>query len=417
MQRSLGGEAMKITGVETFPVLTPAPHRGGNTWMFLRLDTDAGISGYGEVMLLASGFRLPVVASLIADLVDQYLVGHNPYDTEMLWERLYGRAGYSHYSEQTKVGLISALDMACWDIVGKDVGQPIYNLLGGMMRDRVRTYTYIYADSVGDDVRESNRELWTTPEAVAARARHYVDLGFTGVKFDPFSSHVTFEQSLGQVVPVEYSMKALDTAEASVRAIREAVGNDADILIGTHGQMTAAGAIRVARRLEPYDPLWFEEPVPPEDPAEMAKVARATTIPITTGERLTTKYDFAQLIAAEAAAIFNFDVGQVGGILEAKKIAALAEAHYLQISPHVYNGPLNAAASVQIAVCCPNFLIMEAIERFEGLHAEMVDPPLEWVDGFVVPSGRPGLGHDLNEALARRLAPSADNPGPSLLRP
>jgi galactonate dehydratase len=143
--------------------------------------------------------------------------------------------------------------------------------------------------------------------------------------------------------------------------------------------------------------------------------AASRRIPITTGERLTTKYDFAQLIAAEAAAIFNLDVGQVGGILEAKKVAALAEAHYLQISPHVYNGPVNAAASVQVAICCPNFLIMESIERFEGFHAELIDPPLEWVDGYVIPSARPGLGHDLNEDLARRYAPGRD-PGPTLLR-
>ncbi|MBO0694251.1 MAG: mandelate racemase/muconate lactonizing enzyme family protein [Acidimicrobiaceae bacterium] len=406
---------MKITGVETFPVLVPPPHRGGTTWMFLRLDTDAGISGYGEAMLLASGFRLPAVATLIEDLVDQYMIGHNPYDTELLWERLYGRAGYSHYAEQTKLALISALEMACWDIVGKDVGRPIYNLLGGQVRDRVRTYTYVYADQSGSDVRATNRELWRTPDALAARARHYVDLGFTGVKFDPFSSELSFDQGHGQVVPVEYSMAALATAEASVAAVRDAIGTRADILIGTHGQMTAAGAIRVAKRLEPFDPLWFEEPVPPENAAEMAKVARATSIPITTGERLTTKYDFAQLIAAEAAAIFNFDVGQVGGILEAKKIAALAEAHYLHISPHVYNGPLNAAASVQIAICCPNFLIMESIERFEGFHAELIDPPLSWVDGYVIPSGLPGLGHNLNEDLARQLAPK-DGPGPSLLR-
>jgi galactonate dehydratase len=406
---------MKITGVETFPVLTPPPHRGGTNWMFLRLDTDAGVSGYGEAMLLSSGFRLPAVAMLIRDLVEQYVLGHDPYNIELLWDRLYGHAGYSHYPEQTKVGIISALEMACWDIVGKDLGKPIYNLIGGMARDRVRTYTYIYAEELGGDVRATNRDLWMTPDALAVRARHYVDLGFTGVKFDPFSAEVSFDQGQGQIVPVEYSMKALDTAEACVGAIRASVGNEADILIGTHGQMTAAGAIRVAKRLEKFDPLWFEEPVPPENMAEMAKVARGTSIPITTGERLTTKYDFARLIAAEAAAIFNLDIGQVGGILEAKKIAALAEAHYLQISPHVYNGPLIAAASIQVAISSPNFLIMESIERFEGLHADLVDPPLNWVDGYIVPSGRPGLGHDLNEDLARRLAPGDDS-GPSLLR-
>lgn len=371
--------------------------------MFLRVDTDAGISGYGEVMLLASAFRLPLVASMIDELAERQLIGHDPCDIEALWDRVYGRAGYSHYPEQTKLALLSGLEMACWDILGKDVGRPVYRLLGGRFRDRVRTYTYIYADPA--DERWTREQLWLHPEPTAERARYYADLGFNGVKLDPFGAGISFDQGLGQVIPVEYSLKAMDTAEATIRAVREAVGDRCDILVGTHGQMTAAGAIRVAKRLEPYDPLWFEEPVPPENMAEMAKVARATRIPITTGERLTTKYDFARLISHEAAAIFNLDVGQVGGILESKKIAALAEAHYLQISPHVWGGPLIAAASVQLAACSPNFLIMEAIERFDGLHAELVDPPLDWRDGSVVPSRRPGLGHDLREDVARRLAP------------
>jgi 2-dehydro-3-deoxyphosphogalactonate aldolase len=394
---------MKITGVETFPIEVPPPHKGGTVWLFLRLDTDAGISGYGEVMMLASAFRPRAMATLVEDLVETRLLGHDPYDVERLWETLYARAGYSHYPEQTKVAIISGLETACWDIVGKDVDRPVHRLLGGAVRDRVRTYTYIYPDDEGGVDRH---EMWTQPDLVAGRAAHYADLGFTGVKLDPFGFAPTPDQGLGQTVPVQYSLAALDTAEAVIRAIREAVGSRCDILVGTHGQMTAAGAIRLARRLEPYDPLWFEEPVPPENMAEMAKVARGCRIPITTGERLTTKYDFARLIEHEAAAIFNLDVGQVGGILESKKIAAMAEAHYLQISPHVWGGPIIAAASVQLGACCPNFLIMESIERFGGLHAELLDEPLEWRDGYVVVPDRPGLGHNLDEEVARSLAPA-----------
>jgi galactonate dehydratase len=393
---------MKITGVRTFPVETPAPHHGGFRWLFLRLDTDAGISGYGEVMLLASGISVPVEVALIEDLVSRYVVGHDPYDSEMLFERLYAQAGYSHYPEQTKLAILSGLDIACWDIVGKDLGRPVHQLLGGRVRDRVRTYTYIYEDSHG--TRPAGR-FWLHPEAVAERALVYADQGFTALKLDPMGeARDASAANFGQVIPLQYSLSALDTAEATVRLIREAVGSRCDILIGTHGQMTAAAAIRLARRLEPFDPLWFEEPVPPEDMAEMAKVARATSIPITTGERLTTKYDFARLIAAEAASIFNFDVGQVGGILEAKKVAILAEAHYLQITPHVYGGPLIAAASVQLGACCPNFLIMESIERCDGFYAELVDPPLEWSEGYLVVPDRPGLGHDLREDVALRHA-------------
>lgn len=394
---------MKITGVRTFPVETPPPHHGGFRWMFLRLDTDAGISGYGEVMLLASGLSLPVEAALIEDLVSRHLIGHDPYDAELLFERIYAQAGYSHYPEQTKLAILSGLDIACWDIVGKDLGRPVHRLLGGTIRDRVRTYTYIYEDSGGS---RPNGEFWLHPEAVAERALVYANQGFNALKLDPMGeARAASAANFGQVIPLQYSLAALDTAETTVRLIREAVGSRCDILIGTHGQMTAAGAIRLAKRLEPFDPLWFEEPVPPEDAAEMAKVARATSIPITTGERLTTKYDFARLIAAEAAAIFNLDIGQVGGILEAKKISALAEAHYLQITPHVYGGPLIAAASVQLGACIPNFLIMESIERCDGFYAELVDPPLEWSDGYLVVPDRPGLGHDLREDVAERHAP------------
>jgi galactonate dehydratase len=393
---------VKITGVRAFPVETPPPHHGGRGWLFLRLDTDAGIAGYGEPMLLASAFRLSVVTAMVEDLVRHHLVGHDPADVEALFERVYGRAGYSHYPEQTKLAILSGLEMACWDIVGKDLGRPVHRLLGGRVRDRVRTYTYLYPDPGSAS---TTQQLWQDPEACAERARHYAGLGFTGVKLDPFGAVVTADQGLGQVLPVQYSLPALERAEATIRAIREAVGSACDILVGTHGQMTAAGAIRLARRLEPYDPLWLEEPVPPENAAEMARVARQTSIPITTGERLTTKFDFARLISHQAAAIFNLDVGQVGGILETRKIAGMAEAHYLQISPHVYGGPLIAAASVQVALCCPNFLIMESIERFEGVHAELIEPPLEWREGSIVPSERPGLGHELREEVAARLAP------------
>jgi galactonate dehydratase len=396
---------MKITGVETFPIEVPPPHKGGKVWLFLRLDTDCGLRGYGEVMMLASAFRPQAMAVLISDLVETRLIGHDPYETELLWETLYANAGYSHYPEQTKLAIISALETACWDIVGKDLGRPIHRLLGGAVRDRLRTYTYIYPDDAGDVARH---DLWVQPDLVAERAAHYADLGFTGVKLDPFGTVVSDDQGLGQLVPVQYSLAALDTAEEVIRKIREAVGSRCDVLVGTHGQMTAAGAIRLARRLEPYDPLWFEEPVPPENMAEMAKVARGSRIPITTGERLTTKYDFARLIEHQAAAIFNLDVGQVGGILESKKIAAMAEAHYLQISPHVWGGPLIAAASIQLGACCPNFLIMESIERFEGLHAELLDEPIRWRDGYAILPDRPGLGHDLNEDLARRLAPEEE---------
>ncbi len=405
---------MKVTGYEVFPIALPPPRRGGRHWMIVRLDTDTGISGYGETMLLSSAFRWPVVVAMLEDLADQAVIGHDPYRSEELFDKIYGRAGYSHSPEQTKLALLSAFDMACWDLVGKDLERPVHQLLGGRVRDKVRTYTYLYPGDDDADTVDGLRSLWLDPAFAARRARHYVDAGFTAVKLDPFSLDVSEDQGLGQSVPLEFSPRALSTAEAVVAAIREEVGDAADILIGTHGQMTPAGAIRFARRIERYDPLWFEEPVPPENMAALAEVARGTSIPITAGERLTSKYDFARLLSHRAASILNFDVGLVGGITEAKKIATMAEPHYVQIAPHVYGGPMIAAASVQLSLCSQNFLIMEGIERFDGIYDELTDPPFVWRDGYVRASERPGLGHDLREDVARRLRP--DGPGPSLIR-
>jgi galactonate dehydratase len=404
---------VKVTGFEVFPVVCPPPFRGGRSWLFVRLDTDSGDHGYGEMMLLGTGFRLPVMAVMMADIIDQAVVGHDPYDTELLFDKVYGRAGYSHYPELTKLGILSAIEMACWDIIGKDCGQPVYKLLGGQMRDRVRTYTYIYDDPAARTGEGSplSRDVWLDPAYAASRARHYVDLGFTAIKVDPFSLVTTHDQSLTQNVPLQFSLSAADTAERVIGAIRDEVGTAADIIIGTHGQMTAAGALRIAERLERFDPLWYEEPCPPENMQALAEVARRTTIPIATGERLTTKFDFARLIEHRAAAIFNFDVGQVGGILEAKKIASMAEAHYVQVAPHVYGGPLIAAAALQLSLCSPNFLIMEGIERFDGVHAQFVDAPFEWHDGYLLPPSAPGLGVNLREDVARAHAPQGPQPG------
>jgi galactonate dehydratase len=418
---------VKVTGFEVFPVVCPPPFRGGSSWLFVRLDTDNGTRGYGEMMLLGTGFRLPVLALMVADIIEQAVIGHDPYDVEMLFDKVYGRAGYSHCPELTKLGILSAVEMACWDIIGKDCGQPVYKLLGGQMRDRVRTYTYIYDDPAPDNIAAPDdtaarpadghpisRDVWLNPAHAAARARHYVDQGFTAIKVDPFSLTLTHDQSLGQNVPLQFSLSAADTAERVIGAIRDEVGTACDIIIGTHGQMTGAGALRIARRLEQFDPLWYEEPCPPENMAALAEVARRTTIPIATGERLTTKFDFARLLSRGAAAIFNFDVGQVGGLMEAKKIASMAEAHYVQVAPHVYGGPLIAAAALHLSVCSPNFLIMEAIERFDGVHAQFVEPSFEWHDGYLPPPRGPGLGFNLCEDVARSHAPRG--PQPSTIR-
>jgi L-alanine-DL-glutamate epimerase-like enolase superfamily enzyme len=192
----------------------------------------------------------------------------------------------------------------------------------------------------------------------------------------------------------------VELSVAFVKKVREAVGSKADILFGTHGQFTASGAIRLASRLQPYDPLWFEEPVPPDDFSGLARVAAATSIPIATGERLTTKSEFGRALEA-GVGIVQPNLGRAGGLLEAKKIAALAEVHNAQIAPHLYCGPIVGAANVQLAACSPNFLILEGILDWGGFHAELLKTPLRWESGYLIPPTEPGIGVELDEEVAR----------------
>ena len=195
-------------------------------------------------------------------------------------------------------------------------------------------------------------------------------------------------------------METLDFADRYTARVREAVGASCDILIGTHGEMSPSGALRLARKLEPHDPLWFEEPTPPDNISGMALVAAGTRIPVATGERLTTKYEFADLLRQNAASILQMNLGRVGGILEAKKIASMGEAFHAQIAPHLFCGPLVGAANIQVSACSPNFLIMEGIEQWGGFQAEILKTPIRWEDGYVIPPTAPGLGVELDEAVA-----------------
>jgi 2-dehydro-3-deoxyphosphogalactonate aldolase len=251
----------------------------------------------------------------------------------------------------------------------------------------VRAYTYLYPEP-GD-----RADVYLDPELAAERAAAYAARGFTAVKFDPVGAYSGFD-------PRQPGLETLARAEAYVRAVREAVGDRCDLLVGTHGQFTPAGAIRLARRLEPYDPMWLEEPTPPESPEQMATVAHATSIPIATGERLTTKYEFARVLETRAASILQPNLGRAGGLLEAKKIAGMAEAHYAQIAPHLYCGPVVGAANVQLAACSPNFLVLEGILDWGGFHGELLRTPIRWEDGYVIPPDGPGLGVELDEQVA-----------------
>lgn len=355
--------------------------------MFVKLTTDSGIHGFGEAFGIP--FHPRRSAGLIEDIGERLVIGANPFDVEKLWRSIYGSM-YGQHPDMVKVAVISAIEMACWDIVGKELGQPVYNLLGGRYRDTLRTYTYLYAPP-GDPL--TTGELQCDPKRAAERAADYARLGFTAVKLDPLHDLMLPHS------PFELSLELLDRTEEVVRRVRDAVGRKVEVLIGTHGQMNTYSAIRLAKRLEKYEPFWFEEPVPPENVEEMARVARSTSIPIASGERLSTPYEFAALIEKQAASILQMSIGRSGGILVAKKIAAMAEVHYAQVAPHLYCGPVELAANIQIGVSTPNFLIQETLENLEGFQSEILKKPLRWENGFIIPSAEPGLGVELNEEV------------------
>jgi 2-dehydro-3-deoxyphosphogalactonate aldolase len=375
---------MKIVSAKTFVVGTPTPHHGGAFWVFVKLTTDSGVEGIGEVY--AVPFHPAVVEKMIDDVVDRYVIGTSPFDIESLWRRAYS-AGFTQRPDVSMMAILSGIETACWDIMGKETNQPVYNLLGGKVRDRVRTYTYIYPAPGADN------SVYSDADISCERAATYIKEGFTALKFDPVGPYSAFD-------PRQLSLEMLDFTEKFVKQLRDAVGNKVDLLFGTHGQMTPAGAIRLAKRLEKFDPLWFEEPTPPDMPEEMARVAAATSIPVATGERLATKYEFARVLRHNAAAILQPAIGRVGGIMETKKIAAIAETHYAQIAPHLYAGPIEAAANLHVDLSTPNFLIQESIGKMENFHSKILKKPLPWENGYFLPTTEPGLGVELNEEVA-----------------
>ncbi|MGU9957644.1 MAG: mandelate racemase/muconate lactonizing enzyme family protein [Arenicellales bacterium WSBS_2016_MAG_OTU3] len=375
---------MKISDVKTFVVANPPPHFGGQYWVFVKLTTDSGIEGIGEVYSLP--FHPRVVEHMIQDVCERIVIGSDPFKIEVLWRKLYS-SGFTQRADISMMGILSGLEIACWDIIGKELNKPVYELLGGQVHEKLRSYSYLYP-------KEGDKTLvYEDPYLAAERAAEYAAMGFTGVKFDPAGSYTAFD-------PRQLSLPALDRCELFVKLIREAVGDKADILFGTHGQMVPSSAIRLAKRLEKYDPLWFEEPVPPDNIDATLQVAQNTSIPIATGERLSTKYEFAKVLNSKAASIIQLALGRAGGILEGKKIASIAEAHYAQIAPHLYCGPIEGAANVQLDTCSPNFLIQESIYKWDGFHAEILIQPMQWEDGYIIPSKAPGIGVELNEEVA-----------------
>ena len=238
---------MKVKDLKTYVVENPPPSHGGPYWVFLKLTTDNGIEGFGEVYGVP--FAPHRVTQLIEDVFQSYVEGHDPFQIETMWRQIYS-SGYSQHPDLTLVAVLSGLEIACWDIIGKALDQPVYNLLGGQVNERLRSYTYLYPappDESDDDDSLAVGNIFGDPERAPKRAVQYMEMGFTGVKYDPV-------MPMGAFDPRQLSLEALSNAAEVTKNIREAVGDSVDLLIGTHGQMTTSSAIRLAKRLEPYDP-------------------------------------------------------------------------------------------------------------------------------------------------------------------
>lgn len=377
---------MKLKDLEIFVVAPPAPGWGGRYWIFPKLTTACGIVGYGECYASTVGPK--AMRAVIEDVFERHMLGENPENIELMYRRAYS-SGFTQRPDPTVMGAFSGLEIACWDILGKARDRPVWALLGGKMNEKVRSYTYLYPEPDEDAA-----EFWVNPDMTAQAAARAVKQGFTAVKFDPAGPYTIRGGH-------EPAMSDISRSVAFCAKIREAVGDRADLLFGTHGQFTTPGAIRMGRALEPYQPLWYEEPIPPDNLAEFAEVARSVGIPLATGERLTTKAEFGALLRHGGVRILQPALGRVGGIWEAKKIAAMAEVYNAEMAPHLYAGPVEWAANVHFAASIPNILMAETIQTGGAFHLALIKNTLTWQDGYILPPEAPGLGIDFDEDLAR----------------
>ncbi len=364
---------MKITDLKVYVL--------GAAWrnlIFIRLDTDEGVSGCAES---TSHNKTRAILGYLEEVRNRYVLGTDPFDTESLFARMF-RLDYS-YAATVQATVISAIEIACWDIVGKTLGQPVWRLLGGKCRERIPAYA----------------NGWYTvdrkPELFAERAQQAVALGYRALKFDPFGGG-----------GLELTRPERLLAVSLVEAVRDAVGPEVELFIEAHGRFSPATSIAMARELERFEPGWYEEPVPPEDIESLLLVKNRIGIPVATGERCYTRYGFRELIERRAADILQPDVIHAGGFLETKKIAAMGEACYMTVAPHNSAGPGCTAASVHFAACTPNFKIQEAFDDFsEPWLREAVRGTPAAKDGYFELPGRPGLGIELDEEVIRQHPP------------
>lgn len=349
----------------------------GTAWRnltFVVVRTDEGLEGVGEVRMVNNTDAL---LGYLHEAVPNHVLGTDPFDIESLiqrmWHNDYARPG------QVEMSGISAIEIACWDIMGKAVGLPVYRFFGGPVRDQIKAYANGWYT------------VERTPEEFYQAAKRAVAQGYRALKLDPFGAGT-----------YELSLEELNRSLSLVEAVREAVGQDGDIFVEMHGRFSPATAIAVSRELERFRPGWIEEPVPPENLKALAKVSERVNIPVATGERIHGRIEFRELFELQAADILQPDITMDGGISETRKIAAWAEAYYMLIAPHNVGGPVSTAAALHLAATTPNFKIQEHFNDFAEAYVKDAAPGNpEVIDGyFALPQG-PGLGVTLNEDVIR----------------
>jgi galactonate dehydratase len=362
---------MKVTAVT--PLIL------GTAWrelLFVKVETDEGITGWGEVRPLN---KTEAVRGYLTEAAPRYLVGHDPFDTERLVHQMmtgdFGRPG------EVAMSSLAVLEIACWDIKGKALNQPVYRLLGGAVRDRIKLYANGWY------------RVDRTPAHFADAAQAAVAKGYRALKFDPFGS-CCFD------FPLEEKRRALSL----VSAVREAVGPEVELMIEMHGRFHPIGAIEMARELAAFGPAWFEEPVPPENIKALKKFMDAVAplgIPVATGERIHTPCDTRELFELQACDILQTDITHFGGLSNAKKIAAQAEYHYMGLAPHNVGGPVSMAAALHLNACTTNAIIQENFNDFDQSYVMEAAPgvPAMDADGFIALPNGPGLGVEVDEAV------------------
>lgn len=350
---------------------------GSKSWLFVKLETDDGLVGWGEAYTQADRDR-----AMLAHIEEmgRHLIGRSPFaikhfSSVMFLDYALRRPAMDFWSA------LSALEQALWDMVGKACGQPVYNLLGGPCRDRIRVYANGWS--------EGSR----SPDEYARTAAKVVQAGFSALKFDPFTN--PWRTHIGR------AEEAL--AVERVRAVRAAVGPKVEILVEVHRRLAPNEAIRVAHKLEPFEPFWYEEPIDAEDIGGLAEVRSRISLPVVTGEALYSKNQFAEVFARRAADILNPDVCNCGGILALKEIASAAEPWHVAVAPHNYNSTtVGLASTLQVSACIPNFLITEYFVNFEAAGRELAHQAFEVKDSYIALPTAPGLGIELDEAALAR---------------